>query len=1673
MPTSETDTKQTVLPINSPQKTDKKQGATLSEKTETTGKTTNDVKATMVNKTVDPDMPSQNQITETQVPYQAKVRSRRVLMATPTQNQDVINWEAVQYQKQADGNVDITGWDIDKGGLDILLPNTYDFTQKGIIAVGKQAQITANKMHVIALASNNKANEQNKTFNIKISENGNGKLVAKDANWSGSFMGDPVDPMIGFRDGLEALRIAELNNLDTHNITDMSVMFQADSNLEKLKISDWNTSNVTDMSYMFDESNLQSLNVSNWDTSHVINMREMFGMISNLQSLDLSNWNTSNVTDMTKMFNKTGSKDGLVITANNYRGKQVPGSIGSNPIAIISNDKETFTDVSAWGNRPKTLKVTLHDNATNTDTVENVDLDKIAYDSPEALRKAIADNLAILKASKTDTTHAASDPVLTSSPANLAQELNANYKMDIDPKRTVQIRLIDDDNNSTIIGNPIQVTGIIGKSVDMPDIPAGYEFAPGQATTLTIPAENDLDVHLKHKRMYFTPIPVGGHAPFQVNADGDTEAAHNIYDLNKATSSDMPDNPNMPEYNFGTLVYNGHVNITDTDPITGEQTHAYTGFTAIRGVEVDEITGECKYFLPDISKFNETDEYWGKFYNGWLARQDISDNFFSLPKEYPGYSYSTKEEFDAALQNYNNVMEPHGFTNTGTEWAVVDNESLNIDHEPLSQTINIKYVDVDNNNQEVNAQPITGVTDGEMTIDYVAPDGYKLVEGQDLPTSHKFTPGDSLSIVVKVKHGTTHVDHDHPVDEGTLILGTEDKHYPAGLAHDDLNKTVTRQVTITDPTGKKTASTQTITFTRGATVDNVTDKVTYDPWSENGSHTFDKVDAPEVPGYTVTDEVPSVMVTPDTKSSTVNITYTANNQNITVSFVDDDDHDKLVGEPIVITGKTGETVNIPSIPENYRLADGENDKITVTSNPSQSVTIKLNHQIEERTVNKDLTYPIYGQLLLPEWNEGDYYKGFISSSKDATLKTFMIASKTFNLPVRQKIDKVTGKVIDASILNDNDLELGKINIPLDIGSWEVFTSFNGSPYNYYFGADLDPQYQASVNPPIDQNITVKELLAKYGYDSVYAIVEDLSGMTDKLHGILDPDSPQVKGAPAITGFDNPILGTRSEDTWDEPEIIVHYVSYKHEKKTITREITIVNPNGSKNSILQDTQISRVAFNKELEDSMGTINTDWSISKLPEYIVPQIPGYKASLDKVDALSVDQDTQDSKVVITYTALDGTQTIVYHDAKDGDVGKQTVLGKTDQMVDVTPEMPDGYVVKGEIPNAVIIKAKDTPIIVEVEHGSVTVDPAKPVSPGDKIPGTKDKHFGDDISDKHLNSESHRTITFHWPIGLKPANLTDYVTVDANTSNLVQTVKFHRTATVDMVTGKVTSYGKWIAEGDGNFGKVVIPRIAGYTAKIGYQAVPSLNSHASFRKMFISFFIAPPVPGKDILLDAKTGKVKKTDNGTNIDVKTGSAKGDVSSTVPIKDQDTSSAVEVEHDTTNIDPDTQLAVEDLISGTENKHYPVGFTHDDRGKPVTRTVNATDSHTQKIATTAQEATFKRSKVVDETPLEVTYDNESEDSKHEFTKIDVSKVISPESELTSTLASKESVKPETPVVDNNGNQDNKDIKVIAKVNPDATNLPQTGQKKDNLSIFGLLTISLASLLGIGMKKKKEE
>ena len=103
------------------------------------------------------------------------------------------------------------------------------------------------------------------------------------------------------------VKIDELENLDTSNVTDMSFMFYTCKKVTSLDVSKFDTSKVTSMSSMFQYcSGLTNIDVSNFDTSNVTNMYGMFcfdwNFVSNLTSLDLSSFNTSKVKNMDYMF---------------------------------------------------------------------------------------------------------------------------------------------------------------------------------------------------------------------------------------------------------------------------------------------------------------------------------------------------------------------------------------------------------------------------------------------------------------------------------------------------------------------------------------------------------------------------------------------------------------------------------------------------------------------------------------------------------------------------------------------------------------------------------------------------------------------------------------------------------------------------------------------------------------------------------------------------------------------------------------------------------------------------------------------------------------------------------------------------------------------------------------------------------------------------------------------------------------------------------------------------------------------------------------------------------------------------------------------------------------------------------------------------------------------------
>ncbi|MDF7672351.1 BspA family leucine-rich repeat surface protein [Lactobacillus sp. ESL0701] len=166
---------------------------------------------------------------------------------------------------------------------------TYDPSTKTLhIAAGKAGDTLSNEDTIATSVSN-----------MKIDPN-DIRTISIDSKVS--FPSDASQMFEGLENVTE---IKGLNKVDTSKATDMSYMFNDDSNLTSLDLSSFDTSKVTDMSNMFaNAKGLKNLNISSFNTGKVTDMSYMFFFDESLTKLDVSNFNTSNVTNMVSMFEK-------------------------------------------------------------------------------------------------------------------------------------------------------------------------------------------------------------------------------------------------------------------------------------------------------------------------------------------------------------------------------------------------------------------------------------------------------------------------------------------------------------------------------------------------------------------------------------------------------------------------------------------------------------------------------------------------------------------------------------------------------------------------------------------------------------------------------------------------------------------------------------------------------------------------------------------------------------------------------------------------------------------------------------------------------------------------------------------------------------------------------------------------------------------------------------------------------------------------------------------------------------------------------------------------------------------------------------------------------------------------------------------------------------------------
>ena len=290
---------------------------------------------------------------------------------------------------------------------------------------------------------------------------------------------------------------------------------------------------------------------------------------------------------------------------------------------------------------------------------------------------------------------------------------------------------------------------------------------------------------------------------------------------------------------------------------------------------------------------------------------------------------------------------------------------------------------------------------------------------------------------------------------------------------------MTRTINVKDPhTGLK-ATKVTIHYERTATIGDVT----YDKWTvSDGSDTgFAKFDIPEVAGYTseikagTADDLAALNPSQDQITNwadqTVDIDYTANDQSMTIDYVDKNGN-LVTGGQFVVSGKTDQTVDTNAkIPTGWVLVPGQTDApatITFGGTPTADITVKIQHG----TTNVPHTNPVKSGDKTPT---GEEIKGAHESDLNQTItrtinitepgKSTQTTTQTAKIYRDATYDNVTGEVTYGTWSTDAK-DWTAVEIPVHAG-YTVHQSDNKSGVPT---VTVKVQHHKIVKTPNDQDL---------------------------------------------------------------------------------------------------------------------------------------------------------------------------------------------------------------------------------------------------------------------------------------------------------------------------------------------------------------------------------------------------------------------------------------------------------------------------------------------------------------------------------------------------------------------------------------------------------------------------
>lgn len=299
--------------------------------------------------------------------------------------------------------------------------------------------------------------------------------------------------------------------------------------------------------------------------------------------------------------------------------------------------------------------------------------------------------------------------------------------------------------------------------------------------------------------------------------------------------------------------------------------------------------------------------------------------------------------------------------------------SIPVEKLPVVQDT-IRIVDVDDNNKVLSSQTVASLP---SNYDSLVPANYSLA-GYNLKDT---------MLTIQVRHQTKAV--------------TE-------------NKPVFRHVTIVSPNGQTNSFDQKVVFDRTGVLDLVSGKIIWKAWNSS-SKTFDAISIPDFPGYTKHGRIDKVLVTPDSKDSTVVVTYTKNEPSQSSSA---SSHTSSVS--LTASSTTSSTSSSGASSGSSQASTG-----SVSQASSSAINSDVNSSISHN-INNVAPSAVTGSNGLTMVNRQIEQQSEINRSLNSTMNSFSSFNETPNQGSRIDGNAViSGQMVNTAGTVDNQTEVGQ------------------------------------------------------------------------------------------------------------------------------------------------------------------------------------------------------------------------------------------------------------------------------------------------------------------------------------------------------------------------------------------------------------------------------------------------------------------------------------------------------------------------------------------------------------------------------------------------------------------------------------------------------------------------